>query len=41
MQVESQDLNPKYIREYRSTLYVGMAARKKMAAHTFQLQVMS
>ena len=28
------------IREYSSTLYVGMA-RKKMAAHTFQLQVMT
>ena len=28
------------IREYGSTLYVGMV-RKIMAAHTFQLQVMS
>ena len=28
------------IREYGSTLYVGMA-RKKMAAHTFQLEVKS
>ena len=32
--------SPNSIREYGSTLYVGMA-RKKMAAHTFQLQVVS